>query len=101
MDNQYAPIRRDTKAILREKTLLGETYVELTPGSPRGPPLPDGGRLSNGQVIPAVQLDQIFNTSGATTRNALRVFQQKRDKALQGNDQNLNDEYGKLPELAD
>src|SRR5579875_2839558 len=45
MDNQYAPIRRDTRAILREKTLLGETYVELSPGSPKSPPLPDGGRL--------------------------------------------------------
>jgi ABC-type transporter Mla subunit MlaD len=55
MRNQFAPIRRDTRAILRTKTLLGETYIELTPGSPRSPPLPDGGRLPNGQVIPAVQ----------------------------------------------
>ena len=29
--------RRDTQAILRQKTLLGETYVELTPGNPRTP----------------------------------------------------------------
>src|SRR5205807_6552565 len=27
IDNQYAPIRRNTLAILREKTLLGETYI--------------------------------------------------------------------------
>src|SRR3954454_20506671 len=30
IDSKYAPISRDTKAILRQKTLLGETYVELT-----------------------------------------------------------------------
>src|SRR3954451_14392964 len=34
---EYAPLRADAKAILRQKTLLGETYVELTPGTPRSP----------------------------------------------------------------
>ena len=32
IDRKYAPIPANTKAILRQKTLLGETYVELTPG---------------------------------------------------------------------
>ena len=27
IDARYAPLRRDVKAILRQKTLLGETYV--------------------------------------------------------------------------
>src|SRR3954451_7001928 len=34
IDRQFAPLPRDTRAILREKTLLGETFVELTPGHP-------------------------------------------------------------------
>lgn len=33
IDPRYAPISSDAKAILRQKTLLGETYVELTTGS--------------------------------------------------------------------
>src|SRR5262249_46939236 len=45
LDNQYAPIRQDARAILRQKTIIGETYVELTPGSPSAPPLPDGALL--------------------------------------------------------
>src|SRR5436309_4621028 len=45
IDPQYAPIPTDTKAILRQKTLLGETYVELTPGNRRGPKLRDGATL--------------------------------------------------------
>src|SRR3954449_5909393 len=32
IDARYAPLPTDTRAILRQKTLLGETYVELTPG---------------------------------------------------------------------
>jgi len=100
MDNQYAPIRRDTEAILREKTLLGETYVQLTPGSPHSPPLADGGRLPNAQVVPAVQLDQIFNTFDPTTRAAFRQWQQQIATAVKGNDQNLNDVLGNLPTFA-
>ena len=108
MANQYAPIKRDTRAILREKTLLGETYVDLTPGSPRSPPLPDGGRLPNGNVIAAVQLDQIFNTFDPQTRNAFRQWQQQLAQAIGDcsaptrtcNDQNLSDVLGNLPAFA-
>jgi virulence factor Mce-like protein len=100
MDNQYAPIRKNTQAILRQKTLLGETYVQLTPGSPHGPPLADGGRLPNGQVVPAVQLDQIFNTFDPTTRAAFRQWQQEIATAVKGNDQNLNNVLGNLPPFA-
>ena len=48
IDQQYAPIPEDTRAILRQKTLLGETYVELTPGTKDGPMIPDGGQLDAG-----------------------------------------------------
>ena len=36
LEPKYAPMPSDTKAILRQKTLLGETYVELTPGQQDG-----------------------------------------------------------------
>ena len=32
LQSRYAPLPQDARAILRQKTLLGETYVELTPG---------------------------------------------------------------------
>ena len=32
MQNKYAPVREDAHAILRMKTILGETYVELDAG---------------------------------------------------------------------
>ncbi len=37
---KYAPIKRDSRVMLRAKTLLGETYVELTPGRPNSPDVP-------------------------------------------------------------
>jgi virulence factor Mce-like protein len=97
MDKQFAPIRKDTKAILRTKTILGETYVELTPGSPNSPPLPDGAMLPRSQVIPAVQIDQVFNALDAPTRRAFQIWQQQLAQAVNGNDQNLNNVLGNLP----
>ncbi len=52
INKQYAPRPADTRAILRSKTLLGETYVELSPGDPNGARLADGGHLPQAQVAP-------------------------------------------------
>ena len=51
---------RDARAILRQKTLLGETYVELTPGTPGEPTLPEGGRLPTRRSSETVELDEIL-----------------------------------------
>ncbi len=100
MQNQYAPVRQGAHAILRTKTILGETYVELTPGSPKAKPIPDGGLLPRGQVTNAVQLSDIFNALDPKTRRAFQVWQQELAKAVRGNDQNLNDVLGNLPQFS-
>src|SRR4051794_3457418 len=46
VDSQYAPLPSDIRAIVRQKTLLGETYLELTGGTKGAPPVPDGGHLA-------------------------------------------------------
>src|SRR4051812_36293909 len=60
LEARYAPVPRNPRAILRQKTLLGETYVELTPGSNGAATIPEGGRLARGRVAPTVELDEIF-----------------------------------------
>ena len=100
IQSKYAPIRQDTRAILRTKTILGETYVQLIPGSPNGPPVRDGGMLARSQVEPTTQLSDIFNAFDPTTRHAFQVWQQQLATAVNGNDQNLNDVLGNLPSFA-
>jgi ABC-type transporter Mla subunit MlaD len=51
-------------------------------------------------VVPAVQLDEIFNTFDPTTRAAFRQWQREIATAVKGNDQNLNDVLGNLPPFA-
>jgi|HubBroStandDraft_6_1064221.scaffolds.fasta_scaffold60605_4 phospholipid/cholesterol/gamma-HCH transport system substrate-binding protein len=100
LQTQYTPIRQDTKAILRTKTILGETYVQLIPGSANAPPIRDGGSIPQGQVQSEVQLSDIFNAFDPTTRHAFQVWQQQLSTAVSGNDQNLNDVLGNLPSFA-
>jgi phospholipid/cholesterol/gamma-HCH transport system substrate-binding protein len=57
LDDQYAPMPKDSRAILRQKTLLGETYIELTPGTDSAGDIPEDGRLETAQVAPTVELD--------------------------------------------
>src|SRR4051794_2768376 len=45
IEPRFAPIPSDARMILRQKTLLGETYVEMTPGTPRADKIPDNGWL--------------------------------------------------------
>jgi virulence factor Mce-like protein len=100
LDNQFAPLHSDASAILREKTVIGETYVQINPGPATAPAIHDGGLLPRGHVVPAVQLDQIFNAFDPTTRRAFQVWQQTLAQALAGNGQNLNSVLGNLPTFA-
>ena len=96
IDKQYAPRPADTRAILRSKTLLGETYVELSPGNPDGPKLPDGGSLPQAQVAPTVQLDQIFSAFDPKTRQAFQTWMQQGGIALTNRGEDFNRAFAQL-----
>jgi phospholipid/cholesterol/gamma-HCH transport system substrate-binding protein len=96
LDSQYAPIPGNTKAILRAKTLLGETYVELTPGSKEAPSLPEGGSLPPAQVANSVQLDEIFRTFNERTRDAFRGWMQSQAAALRGRGRQFGEALSEL-----
>jgi virulence factor Mce-like protein len=100
MSNKFAPIHRDARAILRQKTILGETYVQLTPGQPHSPMLADGAQLPRGNVTNAVQLDKIFDALDPKTRAAFRSWQQQLAVAVKGNSQNISNVIGNLPTFA-
>jgi len=101
MDPKYAPVSKDAKVIMRQKTLLGETYLELTPGTPNGPKISDGGFLSPARVAPTVQIDEIFEALDPRTRQAFRTWQQGMARALHDRGLDLNDALGNLGPFAE
>jgi ABC-type transporter Mla subunit MlaD len=126
IEPQYAPISSDAKAILRSKTLLGETYVELTSGSQVQPgqtssdvtaqsssidvgqisggdapqPIPEGGHLAQTQVENQTQIDEIFQGFDQPTREAFQSWMQNSGLAINGRGLDLNDAFGNLGPFA-
>lgn len=96
VENKYGPLPKSTRAILRTKTLLGETYIELTPGSEDGPRLADGGTLPEANVAESVQLDEIFRTFDPETRAAFQSWMQEAAIAINQQGQSLSYAIGQL-----
>src|SRR5262245_50390047 len=101
LDSRYAPIPMDTRAMLRTKTLLGETFVELTPGDAQGPTLEEGGDLPKAQVANSVQLDEIWRTFNKRTRDAFRVWMQGTAEAVRGRGPDLSAAIAELAPFAE
>ncbi len=97
---RYAPIPLDSNAVLRQKTLLGETYVELTPGSREARKLTDGGNLPSGQVAKTVELDEIFRTFDPKTRRAFGTWLDQQGRAVDEGGKALNDALANLTPFA-
>jgi phospholipid/cholesterol/gamma-HCH transport system substrate-binding protein len=115
---EFAPISSDARAILRQSTLVGETYVELTSGTRTGAQeapvalgaeaavsdseartaesIPEGGTLGVGQTRNATQIDEIFNALDRRTRQAARRFLSHSAVAIDGRGADLNDSFGNL-----
>jgi phospholipid/cholesterol/gamma-HCH transport system substrate-binding protein len=101
IDSRYAPIPRDTRAILRQKTLLGETYMELSPGDKRSGMLADGGTLPTAQVAETVELDEILRTLDPVTRQRFITWFDQAGRAAKGNAEEINDALGLLTPFAE
>jgi ABC-type transporter Mla subunit MlaD len=115
---EFAPISEDAKAILRQKTLLGETYIELTPGTePGGEEVPvsvgaaanvsdaesksvetlgEGETLGISQTQDATQIDEIFNALDEETRESFQRWMASSSDAIEGRGLDLNDALGNL-----
>ncbi len=118
IEPEFAPISEDAEAILRQKTLLGETYVELTSGTEPGQKaapvalgaaanvsdadsedvesIPEGGTLGVSQTEEATQIDEIFNALDEETRTAFQRWQANAATAIDGRGIDLNDSFGNL-----
>jgi phospholipid/cholesterol/gamma-HCH transport system substrate-binding protein len=97
----YAPLPVDAHAMLRQKTAFGEIYVDVTPGDPRKPKLPEGGAISKALISPSVELDEIFRAFDPKTRDALRTWLQEQAVGLQGRGRDISDAIGDTPGFAE
>ena len=101
LETRYAPLPKDSRVTLRQKTLLGETYVELTPGSRAAGFVPEGGSLGAGQVADTVELDEIFRAFDPKTRRDFQAWMQNLAAATNGRGRDISDALGTLSPFAE
>lgn len=100
LNDEFAPIHVDARATLRTKSLLGETFVELTPGTKDAPNLPPDTQLARDQVQESVQIDEIFNAFDEPTRKNYQEWMQGQAAAFRGRGDELNLAFGSLEPFA-
>ena len=98
LERRYAPVYRDGQVEIRAKTLAGENYVALDPGTPRS------GALRGGATLPSLvpeptQLDQILSTFDARHRHDVQRLLDVLGAGLGGRGQELGGLLGGSADL--
>ncbi len=72
VDEDGLPLHEDARITIRPRLFLeGNFFLDLRPGSPSAPDLPDGGDIPVTQTATAVQLDQVLTALQAPDRENL------------------------------
>lgn len=76
VEDGFAPLHEGTKATIRLTSLSGvaNRYIELSLGPNNAPKLPDNATIPEDKTTTVVDIDQIFNTLDAPTREGLGRF---------------------------
>jgi phospholipid/cholesterol/gamma-HCH transport system substrate-binding protein len=102
---EFAPVAKDSRVILRQKTLLGESYIEVSPGhrklNGKDNFLEDGDSLPVSQVEDTVELDEIFSAFDKDTRAAFKTWIKELADAIEGGrGEDLSSAFGNLEGFA-
>jgi phospholipid/cholesterol/gamma-HCH transport system substrate-binding protein len=81
--DQGRPIHSDATLRIRPRLFLeGNFYVDLSPGTPSAPELPDGGTIPVAHTADPVQIDQVLDALPSDTRSQLQQAVQGLGQAL-------------------
>ena len=80
----------DATAIVRPRNLLGETWLQVDPGTLSRPELPDGTVLPVRSTVTPVQLDAVLNTLAPPVRSALAQLIRTTGSGLHGRGEDLS-----------
>lgn len=89
VDPSEAPVHTDASVQIRPKSLLGERYVALNPGSAPGV-LSSGTTLPAKQVSVSTDLQDVINTLDAPTRAKLQTLLLNLGPGVDGRGQDIN-----------
>jgi virulence factor Mce-like protein len=90
LQQRYAPVYRDARAMVKIKNVLDESYVELYRGTAASGPLPLGGVIPRSRTLTPVELAQVLSVLNADTRTQLASLVNNLGASVSGRGQTLN-----------
>ncbi|MHB1810232.1 MAG: MlaD family protein [Solirubrobacteraceae bacterium] len=97
VEGQYAPLRRGDRLKIRQKTILGETYLEVIPNrDPGSAALPNEAQISKASVEPFVTLDGLLETFSPKVRSAFRTWMVSMAEGFEGRGEQINAGFAEL-----
>ena len=92
VNDDFAPLRRGTQAIVRQSSLSGvaSRYIDLTLPAQSAAKIPDGGVIDQDATTSAVDLDQLFDTFDPATRKDLQKVFSGSEKQYRGKGEQMN-----------
>lgn len=96
ISSQYAPLRRDDRLKIRQKTILGETYLQVIPGSRSSAALPNEAEIPQTSVEPFVTLDGVLETFSPKVRQAFRTWMISMAEGFEGRGEQINAGFAEL-----
>jgi phospholipid/cholesterol/gamma-HCH transport system substrate-binding protein len=83
------PVRPNATVEVRTKNLLGETYIDLQPGSGSGR-IADGGTIPVSQTVPITEIDQVLSILDPETVQRVQLLINAAGTATANNGANMN-----------
>lgn len=100
LHRNFAPLYADARAVVRQKNLLGETYVELNRGTGSQPAIADGGRIAEDHTLTPVEIDQVLNALDPQVRDQLDMVINTLGQATAGRGPDMNAAAADLSSVA-
>src|SRR5947209_17877824 len=69
LHRDFAPLFKDARAVIRQKNLLGETYVEVNRGDQAQGSIADGGTIDESHTLTPVEIDQVLSALDPQARD--------------------------------
>jgi phospholipid/cholesterol/gamma-HCH transport system substrate-binding protein len=92
-------VKRDATMLLRPKTGLKDMVIEMDPGTPGTPRVPEGYTIPVSQTRPDVNLDEILANLDRDTRDYLRLLVAGGGEGLKNNGRNFRNAFRRFEPL--
>jgi virulence factor Mce-like protein len=90
LHSDFTPVFRDARAVIRQKNLLGEAYIEVHRGTATQGGIADGGTIGEDHTLAPVEVDEVLNALDPQVRDQLNLVINTLGQATAGRGEDMN-----------